>query len=362
MLIVDGHLDLAFSALAFGRNITLPLDEMISAEPKWARPFGPPAVNIESLLAGGVNLVTGTLFPMPVSANPALANTIPQLCYPDDAPPEYRQQKALASAMRQYDFYSRLVDEDARVRLVKSHSDLKDVLESFESEDALLGIMLHLKGAEAIVESAEIERWAEMGVFSIAPAWDDTVYAPSNRRERAKLPGVGYALLERMLSFNMLCDITHMSEDAAWQVIEMYDGALCASHTSARALVDTEQSVSDAMIRALGERDAVIGISLQNEQLRKRHYVGDRKDLVSLDHVVAHVDHVCQLLGNAEHVAVGSNIDLFSGAKETPTGIDSCADLSKIAALLAERGYEELHVKAIMHNNWLRQFQRILPA
>jgi len=73
--------------------------------------------------------------------------------------------------------------------------------------------------------------------------------------------------------------------------------------------------------------------------------------IVTVDKVVDHIDHICQLAGDNAHVTVGSDLDGGFGREETPRDIDTVADLQNLNGLLFKRGYGEA---AILHGNWLR--------
>ncbi|MDX1416952.1 MAG: membrane dipeptidase, partial [Candidatus Promineifilaceae bacterium] len=127
-----------------------------------------------------------------------------------------------------------------------------------------------------------------------------------------------------------------------------------ASHSNARALVPGERQLSDDQIQLIGERDGVIGVVLYNKFLRAGYQKGDPKALVTLDHVLAHIDHICQTLGDARHVGLGSDFDGGVGAADIPAELDNSADLPKIADKLHEYGYEENDISGIMGHNWMR--------
>jgi membrane dipeptidase len=88
---------------------------------------------------------------------------------------------------------------------------------------------------------------------------------------------------------------------------------------------------------------------------------GDRKDSVTLDDVVAAIDHVCQVVGDATHVGIGSDFDGGFGAESAPAGIDTVADLPRIGKRLIEHGYSTEAVTAVMGQNWLRVLRAFLP-
>jgi membrane dipeptidase len=98
-----------------------------------------------------------------------------------------------------------------------------------------------------------------------------------------------------------------------------------------------------------------------NGFLRQGWRRGDRKDAVTLVDVVRAIDYVCQRVGDAEHVAIGSDFDGGFGSESLPAEMDTVADLREIATALAEHGYEPEHIIDIMGGNWLRLLRRLLP-
>jgi membrane dipeptidase len=80
-----------------------------------------------------------------------------------------------------------------------------------------------------------------------------------------------------------------------------------------------------------------------------------------LDDVVAAVDHVCQVVGDADHVGLGSDFDGGFGADSTPESLDTVADLPRIGLALGEAGYDQGDVEAILNGNWLRVLKETLP-
>ena len=73
-----------------------------------------------------------------------------------------------------------------------------------------------------------------------------------------------------------------------------------------------------------------------------------------------HIDHICQIAGNSRHAAIGSDLDGGFGTEQTPTGLDTVADLQKMEAILAGRGYSDEDLDAVFHGNWLRVLKSCL--
>jgi membrane dipeptidase len=354
MFIVDAHLDLAYNALQKGRDPRRKLTELRAAEaPEYKR--GIPTVSFSAMRRGGVGLVFATLFNSPQD------NPFPDGSDEDEtyATPE----QAHRLGMQQVDFYRRLVDEDESLRLVTDVATLDEVVASHDgaSERPLLGLLLLMEGADHIRAPEETEQWRDLGVRVIGPAWDDTRYCDGAwRGSKRGLSPDGRRLLDVMGDLGLILDLTHMSEIAALQALDAYAGPVVATHANARALVPTERQLSDKQIRLIGERDGVIGCVLFNAFVRAGYRKGDSKTLVTLDHLVAHIDHVCQLIGDARHAGIGSDLDGGFGAADIPTPLDSIADLPLIAGALRERGYSEADVAGIMGGNWVALLRRTL--
>mgnify|MGYP000986167640 FL=1 len=79
---------------------------------------------------------------------------------------------------------------------------------------------------------------------------------------------------------------------------------------------------------------------------------------VTLETVVDHIDHVCQLAGNADHAAIGSDLDGGYGTEQTPKDVDTIYDLQRIPGLLRARGYSAESIEKIMYRNWVDLFSR----
>jgi membrane dipeptidase len=73
-----------------------------------------------------------------------------------------------------------------------------------------------------------------------------------------------------------------------------------------------------------------------------------------LERLIDHIDHVCQLAGNARHSGIGSDLDGAFGREQTPADLDTIADLSRLPAMFSARGYNEEDVKQIMYGNFTR--------
>lgn len=353
MFIVDAHLDLAYNTLEFGRDLRLTVEELRQRESGRVVGDGPITTTLPSLLAAGVGLIVASIFVAPYNKNRANERVV------------YRNvDEAHHWGMKQLDVYRRWADELGYVQLVTNQASLEQVVASHESgESPLLGIVPMMEGAEPIRAPQEAELWFERGLRVIAPAWDDTRYAAGAWRE-GRTNGFtreGYQLMEIMADLGFVLDVTHLNEKATFEALDRYEGQLIASHSNARHFVPMERHLNDTQIRRLAERDAVIGVVLFNRFITTSYYNGLPKSQVPLSLLIDHVDHMCQLVGNANHVGIGSDFDGGFGADKIPAGINSTLDLPNIATDLQERGYAQTDIANIMGQNWLNLLRRTLP-
>jgi membrane dipeptidase len=227
--------------------------------------------------------------------------------------------------------------------------------------DAPIGYVLSLEGADSLITPAYVERAYGYGLRAIGPAH----YGPGTYAQGTNATGGlgarGRELLDEMARLGVILDVTHLSDDSLREALDHFSGAVWASHSNCRALVPHHRQFTDDQIRELIDRDAVIGAvfdawMLVPDWVRGRTTPQDAG--LGLRHVVDHMDHVCQLAGNARHVAIGSDLDGAFGTEQTPTDVDTIADLARLPVLLRARGYTDDDIGQIAHGNVVRFLNR----
>lgn len=359
MFIVDAHEDLAWNMLTFDRDYALAAAETRQRE----RGMIAPAHNGDTLLGwpdyvrGGVAVVFATLFAAPARRQLGEWDT---QCYTTT-------EQANQIYRKQLDAYYRFVDDHPdKFRLILQRTDLEDVLSYWDNpevEEKPVGLVVLMENAEGVRSPGELAEWWELGVRIIGPAWAGTRFC-GGTLEPGPLTSEGYALLDGMADFGFVLDLSHMDEKAALQALDHYPGAIIASHSNAKNLLEDAGSnrfLSDEVIYRLIERNGIIGIVPFNRFLDSSWISTDGRQAVTLEHVVSQIDHICQLAGSAQYVGIGSDFDGGFGLQSVPAEIDTIADLQKLAPLLAEKGYTKNDVSAILGDNWLSLLRQILP-
>ncbi|MCE2490365.1 MAG: dipeptidase, partial [Anaerolineae bacterium] len=220
-----------------------------------------------------------------------------------------------------------------------------------------------MESADPMLEAEDLLHWRDAGIRLIGPAhYGHGRYAGGTGVEEG-LTGRGRRLLKEMELHGVILDLTHLSDASFREALELYQGPVLASHNNCRALVPHQRQFSDEQLRAVIERDGVIGAALDAWMLVPDWIKGsDRNRAATLSMVADHIDHVCQLAGNCQHAALGSDLDGGFGREQSPADLDTIADLQKIAALLERRGFSTDDVTAVMHGNWLRLLRRAWGA
>ncbi len=353
MIIVDTQQNIAFNAQQLGRDYGTWAWRQRQNETDSKAP--PATTSLHDNRLGRVGVVFGSIVVVPDAA-PMSPNWLRY---------RYRTQgDAQQLARWQLDYYRRLADEHDQIQLILTRQDLEQVLRTWDDEDDIAGrvqgIVVLMKGAEPISEPKQCEEWLEHGLRIVAPAQQQSRFAAAAGYDGA-LTLLGYELLEVMAGFNLLLDVSAMSERAMAAAIERYEGPIIASHANPRYFHDSPRCLSDEIIRRLAERDGVIGIMVYNQFLKQDWHPSDPRRRVTVSNWVDAVDYVCQLTGSVDHVGLGSDIDGLPSYQSLPEEIDTASDLWLLRRALLERSFGIDEVAAILGGNMLRKLRQSLP-
>jgi membrane dipeptidase len=337
MLIVDAHLDLAYNALR-GREVTRPAAEQLPRDTD-----GTPSVGLPDLVAGHVGLVCATIFCEPAKGGHAGYTTAAQ---------------ARAQALAQLHWYQSQSNAGT-IRPVTNPEQLPASPASAGGSNSPIPAVILMEGADPFRSPDDVPEWFDAGLRIVGLAWKSTRMA-GGTGEPGPLTAEGRALVKALDAHRIIHDTSHLAEQSFWQLLQLSTGPVMASHSNCRAIVPTDRQLSDEMIKALAQRGGVIGINFYDKFLLPPAQHKTRR--AALADLVAHVKHMCDLLGDAKHVGLGSDMDGGFGAEHIPAEIKTAADLPKIAHALTAAGFNPQDVEGILGGNWLRFFKENLPA
>ena len=347
-MIIDSHLDLSWCALNWKRDLTKTIEEIRRTEAgSKEEGRGNNTVSFPEMQKAGLAVCLATVL--------ARASQLhdPLLDYPS---------REIASAMGagQVEYY-RIMESQGRMRMLRDWPAVESHVAEWLRNGANatpLGYILAMEGADPILEPSQVEVWWERGLRVVEPVHYGISYYAHGTGAPGGLTPKGRELLAEMEAVGMLLDVTHLADGSFWEALEVYHGPVLASHHNCRALVPGDRQLTDEQIRALVERGGVIGAAFDSWMLYPGYVRGETdRSLISMERVIDHIDHVCQLAGNARHSAIGSDLDGGFGTEQSPDELNTIADLQKIPDLLKKRGYKESDIEGIMHGNWLRFFQ-----
>ena len=155
----------------------------------------------------------------------------------------------------------------------------------------------------------------------------------------------------------LILDATHLCDQSFREALDCFGGSVWASHSNCRVLTPHNRQFTDEQIKELIGRGAVIGAPLDAWMMIPNWVRGQTTPEATglkLDTMVAHIDHICQLAGNANHSGIGTDLDGGFGREQSPMDLDSIADLQRLPELFRARGYSATDIEGIMHGNFLR--------
>jgi membrane dipeptidase len=239
------------------------------------------------------------------------------------------------------------------------------------------GLMLSIEGAEALGSSPElIDAFWALGVRMVGLTWSrrNAFADGSGEPSAGGLSGLGEELVDRLVALGCAIDLAHASERTFEDVLARAGegAALLVSHTCCRAIRDIPRNTSDDQLRAIAERDGLVGImALASAVDPERHDLERYLDHVEHAISVAGPDHVCvggdfmaQLTRSGAVAITRRELKQFGSKLEpgTPvTGLAGPEDYPALAEAL-RRGHDDDTVAAILHGNLLRFVRRSLPS
>jgi len=360
--IVDSHQDLAWNILSFGRDYLRSVEETRRLEKGGltVERNGDTLLGWPEYQQGEVAVIFATLFSTPARWAYEWETYIYKTS--EEANRQYRQQM---------DLYYRLTDDHPdKFGFIRSASNLDELLASQEKADLAregcpVGLLALMEGAECITEFDELEEWWDLGLRFIGPAWAGTRFC-GGTKEPGPLTDEGRELLAAMADHGFTLDLSHMDEPAALESLDIYPGPIVVTHGNCLTLLprhEFNRHLSDRVIHGILERDGIIGVVPFNTFLKDGWLKGkSNREEVSIEKLVDHIDHICQLAGDARHVGIGTDFDGGFGLQSTPKEIDTIADLQKLVPLLLARGYSQEDAAAVLGGNWINVLYRSLPA
>lgn len=223
-----------------------------------------------------------------------------------------------------------------------------------------IGYILSLEGADSIVTLKHLEKSHADGLRALGPVhYGPGIYGHGTDDEGPLTPR-GHELLSEMERLGIILDVTHLCDESFWDAMKRFHGPVWASHSNCRALANWNRQFNDEQIKELIARGSVIGMAFDAIMMVHgwEHRRSQPQDFnLKMTKICEHLDHICQLAGNARHVGIGTDLDGGYGTEQTPLDLDSIADLARLGDLLAGRGWKPEEIEGVMAGNFFRFLQ-----
>lgn len=351
MFLFDAHLDLAMNAMEWNRDLTQSIEQIRQRESSQTdKPDrGRGTVSFPEMRRAGVGLCVATQIARFVKP----ANPLPGWHSPEQAWAQTQGQLAWYRAM---EAAGELVQISSLPKLQYHLERWTGFREKDKAGKLPLGYILSLEGADSLITMHYLETAYAQGLRALGPAH----YGPGTYAQGTDAAGGigvrGRELLKEMERLGIILDVTHLCDESFWEAVEVFQGKLWASHSDCRALVPHHRQLSDDQIKYLIGRGSVIGCALDAWMLVPgwvRQTTTAAAVGLKLERLIDHIDHICQLAGNAGHVGLGTDLDGGFGREQTPADLDTIADLARLPDLLKNRGYSDEDCRQIAHENFV---------
>ena len=352
--IIDIHLDLSMNAIEWNRDLTQSVLQINAQEKNLIdKPDrGKATVSLQAMREGNIGFCVATQIARYVKSN----NPLPGWNSPTQAWAQTQGQLAWYRAMEKAGEMIQIIDKKG----LQNHLDLW----SSSKPNKPIGYLLNLEGADSIVTLDHLHRAYKQGLRAIGPAhYGPGTYAHGTNSEGG-LGTKGKELLNEIEKLNMILDVTHLCDQSFWEAIDHYNGKMWASHSNCRSLVPNQRQFSNLQIKELIARKAIIGMAFDAWMMIPKWQKGisdPKKSGLVIETIIDHIDHICQLSGNSNHIALGTDLDGGFGKEQCPYDLETISDLQKMDALLKKRGYSENDIQKILNQNAINFLMGALP-
>src|SRR5215212_6856407 len=329
------------NALEWNRDLTRPVDDIRARERHLTdKPDrGRGTVSFPEMRRGGVGLCVATQIARYVALDNPLSGW-------------HSQEQAWAQTQGQLAWY-RAMEERGELVPITSGESLDAHLARWQHgapPDSAIGYVLSLEGADSILTPQHLERAYAQGLRAVGPAHYGTGVYAQGTNACGDMGLRGHELLREMARLNVILDATHLCDDSFRDALDHFRGPVWASHSNCRSLVAHNRQFSDEHIRELIDRGAVIGAAFDAWMIVPGWVRGTSTPEnagVTLERVIDHIDHVCQIAGSARHCMIGSDLDGAFGKEQCPSDVETIAELASVPAVLRARGYSDEDVQQI---------------
>jgi membrane dipeptidase len=262
--------------------------------------------------------------------------------------PAYARQFTLSVAA---DLFRLEEESEGQVKVVRSIDELVTCLQK-----GIFAIILHFEGTEVIDPQLDaLEVFYQAGLRSLGIVWSRPnafghgvpFKYPHTPDTGPGLTPLGRELVRACNQFGILVDLAHINTRGFFDVAEISDAPLVVTHAAVHAICPSTRNLTDDQLEAIKASKGIVGLNFEVANLREDAW--DDPD-TPIDLMVRHIDYLVEHMG-IDCVGFGSDFD---------GGITVCKDLRDVSGLpnlvaaLREHGYDDVALRKLTRENWLR--------
>lgn len=234
------------------------------------------------------------------------------------------------------DFYSQISSNAERVKLCRNVEDLIGA-----AKENKQGVFLSLEGPEVIdCDPDRLEELRDLGFLMTTLTWNYPNALAGPHGTELGLTEQGKAYVRRAQELGIVIDVSHLSEKAFWDLVDITTAPIVASHSNSRAICDHTRNLTDRQFKVICNLGGVVGLNLYAPFLNE----SGRADFSD---VKRHLDHFLEL-GGQHHLALGGDLD---GCDALPAGFRGVESYNDLGRWLMQQGMEEESVCSVFNNN-----------
>ena len=215
-----------------------------------------------------------------------------------------------------------------------------DVRKNFA--DGIMSAIFTIEGPANIgFDPGKLQKLHNLGFRISSLGWNEQNCLTGSQKTGGGLTKRGREYVKECQRLGILVDVSHISDEAFWQIMDITEKPIIASHSNSREVCDVGRNLTDDMFRAICATGGVAGFNMCPP------FVSENPDL---DNCCDHILHFLELDPAGTHIALGGDLDGIPG---TPEGFAGVQDYPKFADALIRRGVDEATVMNIFWNNAL---------
>ena len=229
--------------------------------------------------------------------------------------------------------------------------------------------MIGFEGGEAIANDLRLLKvYHTIGLRRLTLTWNNRNMIADGvtwQRSKGGLTEFGADLVKECNKLGIIVDVSHITDQGFRDTLDVSDEPVIASHSNCRALCHHMRNLTDEMIKALTEKGGIIGVNYVPFFLKDMDFAklragddAEKKKLesVTVETVVDHIDHMVEVVGNTDHIGLGSD---FDGVPSIARGLDDASKLPNLTKALVARSYSDKEIIGMLGGNFLRVIKKI---